>query len=95
MSIVVASVSCIYGIGSKEDYEAMVIPLRVGLALSREQFLSRMVDLQYYAQRHRVRARQFPRARRHGGSLARRPRGRIAHRIFRRRQSKNSRASSR
>ena len=28
--IVVASVSCIYGIGSKEDYEAMVIPLRVG-----------------------------------------------------------------
>ena len=28
--IVVASVSCIYGIGSKEDYEAMVIPLRAG-----------------------------------------------------------------
>ena len=28
--IVVASVSCIYGIGSKEDYEAMVIPIRVG-----------------------------------------------------------------
>ena len=45
--IVVASVSCIYGIGSKEDYAAMVIPIRVGLDLSREQFLSRMVDLQY------------------------------------------------
>ena len=45
--IVVASVSCIYGIGSKEDYAAMVIPVRVGLELSREQFLSRMVDLQY------------------------------------------------
>src|SRR5512136_3240404 len=28
--VVVASVSCIYGIGSKEDYEAMVIPLRIG-----------------------------------------------------------------
>src|ERR1700690_1622311 len=28
--IVVASVSCIYGIGSKEDYEAMIIPMRVG-----------------------------------------------------------------
>ena len=28
--VVVASVSCIYGIGSKEDYEAMVIPMRVG-----------------------------------------------------------------
>jgi len=45
--IVVASVSCIYGIGSKDDYAAMVIPIRVGLELSREQFLSRMVDLQY------------------------------------------------
>jgi excinuclease ABC subunit B len=45
--IVVASVSCIYGIGSKEDYEALVIPLRVGQALSREQFLTRLVDLQY------------------------------------------------
>ena len=42
-----ASVSCIYGIGSKEDYEALVIPLRIGQALSREQFLSRLVDLQY------------------------------------------------
>jgi len=45
--VVVASVSCIYGIGSKEDYEAMVIPLHVGLELSREQLLSRLVDLQY------------------------------------------------
>jgi excinuclease ABC subunit B len=45
--IVVASVSCIYGIGSKEDYETMVIPLRVGNAISREQFLGRLVDLQY------------------------------------------------
>ncbi len=45
--VVVASVSCIYGIGSKEDYEAMVIPLRVGMAFSREQLLSRLVDIQY------------------------------------------------
>ena len=45
--VVVASVSCIYGIGSREDYEAMVIPVRVGLPLSREQFLTRLVDLQY------------------------------------------------
>ncbi len=45
--VVVASVSCIYGIGSKEDYSALIIPLRVGLELSREQLLSRMVDLQY------------------------------------------------
>jgi excinuclease ABC subunit B len=45
--IVVASVSCIYGIGSKEDYEAMVIPVRVGMELSREQFLACLVDLLY------------------------------------------------
>src|SRR5271170_3497235 len=45
--IVVASVSCIYGIGSKEDYEALVIPLRVGQEFSRDQLLSRLVDLQY------------------------------------------------
>lgn len=45
--IVVASVSCIYGIGSKEDYEAMVMTLRVGEELSREQLLARLVELQY------------------------------------------------
>jgi excinuclease ABC subunit B len=45
--IVVASVSCIYGIGSKEDYEALVVPMSVGLGLSREQLLGRLVDLQY------------------------------------------------
>jgi excinuclease ABC subunit B len=45
--IVVASVSCIYGTGSKEDYEAMVIPLKVGMEISRDQFLSRLVDIQY------------------------------------------------
>jgi len=45
--VVVASVSCIYGIGSKEDYEAMVIPIHVGQDISREQLLTRLVDLQY------------------------------------------------
>lgn len=45
--IVVASVSCIYGIGSKEDYSAMILPVRVSQEISRDQFLSRLVDLQY------------------------------------------------
>ena len=45
--IVVASVSCIYGIGSKEDYAAMVLPICAGSGTSREQLLSRLVDLQY------------------------------------------------
>ena len=45
--VVVASVSCIYGIGSKEDYEAMVIPIRAGMEMTRDHFLHRLVDLQY------------------------------------------------
>src|SRR5881396_186637 len=45
--VVVASVSCIYGIGSKEDYEAMVIPIRAGMDMTREHLLHRLVDLQY------------------------------------------------
>ncbi len=45
--IVVASVSCIYGVGSKEDYEAMVITLLLNQELSRDQLLGRLVDLQY------------------------------------------------
>ncbi|HKS36578.1 MAG TPA: excinuclease ABC subunit UvrB [Verrucomicrobiae bacterium] len=45
--VVVASVSCIYGIGSKEDYEAMIVPIRAGQEFTREQFLERVVDLQY------------------------------------------------
>src|SRR5438552_11595162 len=45
--VVVASVSCIYGIGSKEDYQAMVVPIRIGSEMHRDQFLERVVDLQY------------------------------------------------
>ena len=45
--LVVASVSCIYGIGDRRDYESMVVPLRIGQQLSREQLLARLVDLQY------------------------------------------------
>src|SRR5947199_934638 len=45
--VVVASVSCIYGIGSKQDYEAMVLPLRVGEEISRDIFLYRLIDLQF------------------------------------------------
>ena len=45
--VVVASVSCIYGIGSKEDYEAMIIPIRTGMEMSRDHLLRRLVDLQY------------------------------------------------
>jgi excinuclease ABC subunit B len=45
--VVVASVSCIYGIGSREDYEEMVVPMKVGDELGRDRLLGRLVDLQY------------------------------------------------
>ena len=45
--VVVASVSCIYGIGSREDYEAMIVPLRTGQEISRDHLLNKLVDLQY------------------------------------------------
>jgi excinuclease ABC subunit B len=45
--VVVASVSCIYGIGSRENYEELVQQVHVGMAISRDQLLSRLVDLQY------------------------------------------------
>ncbi len=45
--LVVASVSCIYGLGSPEDYRNMLLPLQVGAELSREALLGRLVDLLY------------------------------------------------
>ncbi|HLS28840.1 MAG TPA: excinuclease ABC subunit UvrB, partial [Opitutales bacterium] len=45
--IVVASVSCIYGLGSPEDFKEMMIPLRVGSELGRDVFLNRLVDNLY------------------------------------------------
>ena len=45
--IIVASVSCIYGLGSPEDYRAMLISLRVGEEFSREAVMKRLVDVQY------------------------------------------------
>ena len=45
--IVVASVSCIFGLGAPEDYIAMRLELENGMAFSREQLLARLVDIQY------------------------------------------------
>lgn len=45
--IIVASVSCIYGIGSAEWYQEMLIELNVGDELRRDEFLRRLVDIQY------------------------------------------------
>jgi len=45
--IVVSSVSCIYSLGSPEEYRTNVISLRSGMELSRDELLIRLVDIQY------------------------------------------------
>ena len=45
--IIVASVSCIYGLGSPEYYARLIIPVEAGQRLSMEDVISRLVDIQY------------------------------------------------
>ncbi|MEH7112701.1 excinuclease ABC subunit UvrB [Neobacillus niacini] len=45
--IVIASVSCIYGLGSPEEYGKMVLSLRRGMEIERNQLLHRLIDIQY------------------------------------------------
>ena len=45
--IVIASVSCIYGLGSPEEYREMVVSIRTGMEIERNQLLRKLVDVQY------------------------------------------------
>ncbi|MGN7309516.1 excinuclease ABC subunit UvrB [Alkalicoccobacillus gibsonii] len=45
--IIVASVSCIYGLGSPTEYRDLVLSLRVGMELDRNELLRKLVDIQY------------------------------------------------
>ena len=45
--LIVASVSCIYGLGSPEEYSAHVVSLRPGMEIGRNELLRRFVDIQY------------------------------------------------
>jgi len=45
--IVVASVSCIYGLGDPEDYSTLVLSLRPGMQKDRDEVIRRLVDMQY------------------------------------------------
>lgn len=45
--IVVSSVSCIYGLGSPADYEKMIIPLRPGMEIDRDDVIRKLIDIQY------------------------------------------------
>ena len=45
--IIVASVSCIYGLGSPTDYKNMMVALKKGQVIDRDEMLSKLVDIQY------------------------------------------------
>lgn len=45
--IVVASVSCIYGLGSPKDYLEMMVPLNIGKTVDRDDLLLKLIDIQY------------------------------------------------
>ena len=45
--IIVASVSCIYGLGDPEDYSELVVSLRLGQKKPQEEILHKLVDIQY------------------------------------------------
>ena len=45
--IVVSSVSCIYGLGEPEDFEAMMVPIRVGLEIPRDELIRRLIEIRY------------------------------------------------
>ncbi len=45
--IIVASVSCIYGLGSPEDYKKMMVALKTGTTMDRDDTLRRLIDIQY------------------------------------------------
>ncbi|WP_427109459.1 excinuclease ABC subunit UvrB [Lysinibacillus xylanilyticus] len=45
--IIIASVSCIYGLGNPEEYREMVVSVRTGMEIERNQLLRKLVDVQY------------------------------------------------
>ncbi len=45
--IIVASVSCIYGIGSPDDYQNMIVSLRPGMIKDRDEVIRQLIDMQY------------------------------------------------
>ncbi|PKU53599.1 excinuclease ABC subunit UvrB [Lysinibacillus fusiformis] len=45
--IIIASVSCIYGLGSPEEYREMVVSIRTGMEIERNQLLRKLVNVQY------------------------------------------------
>ncbi len=57
--IVIASVSCIYGVGLPEIYRQMVIKVEVGMELDRQKFMRNLVDILYTRNEYELRPRTF------------------------------------
>ena len=83
--VVVASVSCIYGLGTPQSYLDWSVELAVGREVERDVLLRALVDVQYVAQRHGVQSRHVPGPRRHRRDHPRLRGARDPHRVLRRR----------
>ncbi len=57
--LIVASVSCIYGLGNVEDYEALAIKLERGMPMQRDKLLRRLTDIQYRRSNMEFKQRMF------------------------------------
>ncbi len=57
--IVVASVSCIYSIGKKEDFEDFLFPIQIGMKIQRQKFLYKLTDMHYSRNDHEFKRGTF------------------------------------
>ena len=69
--IVVSSVSCIYGLGEPDDYGKMMISLRVGAALERDELLKRLIAIRYERNDIAFERNMFLEGQRHPGGVLR------------------------
>ena len=77
--VIVASVSCIYGLGSPEDYRASVVELRVGQEISRQSLLEQLVRMKYARNDYELKRGRF---RVRGGTIDVMGAGEAVHRIL-------------
>ena len=83
-AVIVASVSCIFGLGSPEDYKASVIVLEVGQTFERDDLLRRLVELQYERNDFDFQTRHLSRTGRRDRAASRLRAVRLSHRALRR-----------
>ena len=83
--VVVASVSCIYGLGSPEEWRERVIILEVGEEHDRDLMLRKLIDIAVRPQRHHARPRSLPRQGRRRRGAAREPGDGVPDLVLRRR----------